>query len=434
MTDIRFVPFLGMAALLLGFAAAPAQQPRAITLGEAVRMALEQNPDALIARIEHLKAEQGVSVAKGAFSPAAYAGSGLGYTSGIPQSVEGATPSVVQATGRMPIYNRTLRGRVREAESMAEAAQYSRAAREDEIAFEVASTYLDFERAGRRVDLLAERASQLERAEQVTVARVDEGRAIPLDLTRARLERARVDRELDAGRSEMELLEATLRTQLGLDPDVRLTPSPEAPTAVEGPATAEESMRRAVANSPELAGLEATLKAKDAAVGAERGALYPRLDLVAQYALLARFNNYDEFFNRFQRHNGQVGMSLQVPIFAGKGVSASIGKAKLEAEEARLRLEARKAGVELESYRLFERIEQAQGSQKLAKLELDYARESLDVLLARLEEGRISIDEVERARVVESQTWERYYDSQYELRKARLDLLRRTGELAAMWR
>ena len=34
----------------------------------------------------------------------------------------------------------------------------------------------------------------------------------------------------------------------------------------------------------------------------------PRADLVSQYGLFARFNNYDEFFRKFQRNNGQIGV------------------------------------------------------------------------------------------------------------------------------
>ena len=73
-------------------------------------------------------------------------GSGLGWTSGIPQSVEGATPSVVQATARKTVYDRGLLKRVEQARAGSRAAELSAAAREEEIAFRVAATFLDFER------------------------------------------------------------------------------------------------------------------------------------------------------------------------------------------------------------------------------------------------------------------------------------------------
>ena len=71
---------------------------------------------------------------------------------------------------------------------------------------------------------------------------------------------------------------------------------------------------------------------------------------------------------------------------------------------------------------------------RLARLELDYARQALDVVLAQFEEGRAALDAVERARVQESLAWQVFYDAKYEWERAKLDLLRRTGDLAAAFR
>src|SRR5690606_31851749 len=138
--------------------------------------------------------------------------------------------------------------------------------------------------------------------------------------------------------------------------------------------------------SPELRRLQAESAAKEFAVAAEKGALYPRIDFVAQYALLARFNNYDEFFNRFQRHNGQVGLALSAPIFAGSGVQARVAQARTEARRLEVETRSRRADIELEAERLHFEREQAAAALRLAKVELDVARQSLDVLLAQFDE------------------------------------------------
>lgn len=422
--------------LLVALLALPAAAAdRTLTLESAVRLALERNPDAVLARIENEKAAAQIEVARGAFSPQAYVGSGLGWTEGIPQSVEGATPSIVQATARMPVYNRALRKRVREAEAGAEAAEHVAAAKQDEVAYRVAVSYLDFEYAVRRVEFLESRRERLARVAQTVQQRVDEGRAIPLEATKANLDLARAEESLRSAQGEAELLETTLRIQLGLDPAERLIPAADDPRELTTlPSAASEGADRALANSAELRGLEAAARSKNLAVQAEQGAYAPRLDFVAQYALLAKFNNFEEFFNRFQRHNGQVGLALQVPVFTGKAVSSRVAKASVEAREAQARLAARKSAVAVESHRLFQHVKDAESAQKLAQLELDYARESLGVLLARYQEGRASLEEVERARALESQTWDAFYDAKYALEKAKLNLLRRTGELAASLR
>ncbi len=410
-------------------------QTRPITLREAVQLALRSNPDLLLARIEHEKAEASTEVARAAFSPYAAVGSGLGWTSGIPQSIEGATPAVVQATARKSLYNRTLNARVREAEALAEAARHSAAAREDEAAFRAASAWLDLDRAVRAVDLANQQVRNFQRIERTQQARVEAGRAIPLELSRARLDLARAERQLELRRSEAGVAEAALRSLLGLASGRTLAPAQDdSLPPLTLPESAEAGAARAQASSAELRSLESRVAASGLAVRAEKGANAPRLDLVAQYSLLAKFNNYEEFFNRFQRHNGQIGMALSVPVFTGKATSSRVARASLAEREAQLQLAARQAGIELETYRLFHHAEQARSAQKLARLELAFARESLSVTLAQFEEGRAAVDAVERARVEEAAAWERYYDAKHALERAQLDLLRRTGDLAAALR
>ncbi len=421
--------------LLLCLLPATAQQVRVLTLRDAVRLALERNPDVVLAKIEAERAAGGVAVAKGAFSPQAYVGSGLGWTDGIPQSVEGATPSVVQATGRMTVYDRRLGRRVKEAEALTEAARHSAASKRDETAYRIASLYLDFEQSARMADLLRQQMDNYRSAEESVAARVEAGREIPLELTRARLDRVRAEQRLMDFASQRRALEAELRTLLALPDSGPLEPS----TADSGltlalPLAADQAVSQAISSSPELKSLASAVAAKDFAVQSEKGARRPRLDFVAQYALLARFNNYDEFFNRFQRHNGQVGIALSVPLYAGSGVSARVAQARLDALEAQARLDARKSAVEIESVRIFEGIARLEGALKLSRIELDYARETLDVLLARFEEGRIARDEIERARAREAFAWENFYDASYTLQKAKLNLLRRTGDLVAALR
>ncbi len=423
--------------LLLGLLSALTltAQSRTLTLHEAVRLALEQNPDLLLARIDSERAARGIDVAKGAFAAQAYAGSGLGWTEGIPQSVEGATPAVVQAAARRTIFDASARARGQEAGAAAEAARHGAAAKEDEVAYQVAAAWLNLDESERLIGLLCERVSRFSAIERTTAARVREGRALPLDESRAKLERARAERLVELERSRRRSLEAALASYLGLDHAVGIeTLGEDSVESGPAPADAAESAVRAARQSRELAGLASNVSAKELAAKAERAASLPRLDFVGQYSLLTRFNNYEQFFNRFQRHNTQAGIALRVPLFRGKDVSARIAKAVADKRKAELELEARRSGVELESIQLFQAVEQAEGARKIARLELDFAREQVEVGLAQMEEGRAALDAVERMRVEESLAWQRLYESRYAEQRARLNLLRRTGDLAALFR
>src|SRR5207245_3000197 len=91
---------------------------------------------------------------------------------------------------------------------------------------------------------------------------------------------------------------------------------------------------------------------------AEHKALWPSVDFAAQYALLSKFNNYQNYYipskpcttslgeflcvtNSFQQNNATVGLSIRFPIFSAsqrsraQAADADALKAKKQAEAAR---------------------------------------------------------------------------------------------------
>jgi hypothetical protein len=70
-------------------------------------------------------------------------------------------------------------------------------------------------------------------------------------------------------------------------------------------------------------------------------------------------------------------------------------------------------------------------SREVTQADLDLARESLSVLLAQMSEGRAALRQVEEARIVENEKWLAFYDAQYAAERAKLTVLRETGDLVA---
>jgi outer membrane protein TolC len=220
------------------------------------------------------------------------------------------------------------------------------------------------------------------------------------------------------------------RSDLVLDGNVRVVPvegglSPDS----AAPETEDAAVSSALANSAELKRLHSTLAAKEYSLRAERAAYLPRVDMVAQYALLGEYNNYSDFFKTFQRNNGQLGMSFQVPVIPRTQVEARMAPIQSEIAQVKIQLTAAQSSLGVETRRLFREVRQAESAHDLARMELDLARETLSVLLARLDEGRVSVSEVEQARLAEAQRWEAFYDAQSVTAKARLNLLREAGLL-----
>jgi outer membrane protein TolC len=202
------------------------------------------------------------------------------------------------------------------------------------------------------------------------------------------------------------------------------------PSAETTDAAAEQrAIARALEGSPELRRLGEEVAAKEAKAKSARAEKYPQADLVAQYALVGRFNNYADFYQRFERHNVQLGLSLKIPVFDGARIGALVGAADAELAEARHNLENARRNLTVEIRRLFQGARNAEAAREVNRLELEVARENTRVLLARFEEGRVSARELEQARLEESARWNALLDSGFELDRARLTLLKTTGEI-----
>jgi outer membrane protein len=152
---------------------------------------------------------------------------------------------------------------------------------------------------------------------------------------------------------------------------------------------------------------------------------------VAQYGLFAKFNNYEDYFRKFQRHNGQVGVSFQVPILHGPAAGAQAAQGQSDVARLKLELSTARNRIVSDLQRSFRDLKTAESSADVARLDLDVAREQLSVNLAQMEEGRITMRQVEESRVVENQKWIAFYDAQYTVERARWAVLRLTGTLTA---
>ena len=69
----------------------------------------------------------------------------------------------------------------------------------------------------------------------------------------------------------------------------------------------------------------------------------------------------------------------------------------------------------------------------VARLELQLAQQDVAVLQSQLDEGKVNLREVERARVTENEKWMAYLDANFQRQQAQLDLLQAAGQLDKVW-
>jgi len=417
--------------LALAFACLLRAETHSLTLRQTVELALKQNPDIALARLDEEKTRLGIRLAHAPFTPRVTAGSGLAYSDGFPVSIAGSAPSVAQAVTTLDIFNRQQSLLVAQAKEDARGSAFASANKRDEAAYRVAALYLDAERAARLSELAGKDIESRQRVLAAIEAQVQEGRALPLARKQAELAIAQARQATLDLEDQRDAAETSLAVALGFPADDRVQPAQEERTAPALPTSVEAAIETALESNKELRQLQSQSASKQLEIRSDKAARWPRIDLVAQYTMLAKFNNYAEFFNKFQRNNGQIGMAFQVPIFAGSGIGAEVAQAEIDVNHIKIEMANARNRIAADLQQSFRDAARSQSAAEVARLDLEVAREQVSVDLAQMQEGRLPMREMEEARVAENEKWIALYDAQYTLEKARWNVLRLTGQLTA---
>lgn len=413
---------------LLGALLARAED-HTLTLRQAVDLAARQNPDLALARLDEVKARAAIRVARDPFMPRVTVGSGLAYSNGFPMSIEGAAPSVVQAAAQQYLFNRPQSYQVAQAKEDARGAAIAVAGKREEVAFRSVSLYLDAERAARILALVRKSIEDQQAILDVVRAQVSEGRALPLAEKQAALNLARARQLAEDLDDDRATAETSLAIALGFPAEDRVRTVAEDRPAPPLPASEESAIQTAVESNPELRQIESQIASKQLELRGEKAARLPRADLVAQYGMLAKFNNYAEYFNHFQRNNGEIGVAFQLPVFR-PGVRSQTAESEVDLRHLKIDLANARNRLSSDLQQSFRAVRKAETAAEVARLDLEVVREQLSVYLAQFQEGRLGMPQVEQARLSENDKWIAFYDAQYALEKARWNVLRLTGALA----
>jgi outer membrane protein len=422
-----------MRLLLLLFFAAPAYaELRPMTLKAVLEAAMAQNPDVALARLEERKAAEGVRLARDPFVPRVIVGSGLAYSTGFPMSIEGSAPSIVEARAIASIFNRPQRLMIEKSREDERTTKITTEERRESVAYRAASLYVEAGRIAEAAKTIEQQIATFERVLANAKVLIEEGRELPIEEKRSRLKLAQAKQRLQRLEFDREAAEIDLALLLGLAPTDRIRPvEPErsVPLVID---TEADAVTNALRNSRELQRLDSQLKAKALEARSYDSARLPTFDLVAQYGRFARFNNFDKFFNRFDANNAQFGMSFRIPIVPSLASRAQKDIASTEIVGLRTRVTSARGRIAAGARRAWQIVAQQQLGAEVAKLDLEVARDQVSQLLALYEEGRVPFRQLEEARLQESEKWMALFDARYALDRARLDLLRETGNVLAL--
>ncbi len=403
------------------------------TLQQALEVAARQNPDVVLARLDRQHAEYGIQVAQDPFRPKVYMGSGLAYTYGYPNTIGGNAPSLFQVRTDMALYNRPKSYNVASAREIARGAELGMQAKAEEVAYQAADLFLRANQLQHESQTINNQLPSLQKVVATMAASVSEGTELPLELKRARVNLMVSEQRLSSNQLDSDYYETMLAVALGYSANDRVKPVDSDLSSIAAPPSETEAADTAMRNNKELRQMESNILAKAMDVRSYKAARLPQMDLVAQYSLFARYN-YERYFpnpNQFQRNNFQLGASVSIPILIGSASNGMAQEAYTDMQKLRIQKDQTRNRILTETRRSYQVWQNAQHMRDLARMQLDLARDELTVLLAQNGEGRVPLSRVEQARLEESNRWLAFYEADVQELRAKLAILRQTGNLLA---
>jgi outer membrane protein len=403
----------------------------ALTIQEAVRMALAHSPEALLAKVQSFRAQEALRETRSLSLPQVVTGTGLAYNNGFPLSIEGSAPSIFEVGMSQSILSKTNRSLVREAEESGKASKFGIDAARNEIASETARIYYELHQARKSIAVVSARVDAARKQQAQVESLLAAGRVRPVDVKMANASRLAMEHQLSIAQEQEKIAESELLELTGISEKSSIrTMEPQ----IENPifSMREENLyQQTLESTPEILQAEAAVRAKEFHIEAVKGESLPKIEIINHYALFSRTNNYPDYFKSFTRNNWIIGLSIQVPVFNGFRTSARVAQSRHEVTEANYRLQNMKSSLKLSIQRELSALRIVRSAVELARSEVDAARENLQVNEVLLESGRISAQELESLRSTLQQKELAQIESDQALFQRKLSLLRVTGIIAS---
>jgi outer membrane protein TolC len=402
-------------------------QPRPLAFRTAIELAIRNSATSGLGAADLTRAQSSVRQAHDVYLPQMVLGSGLGASYGFPLSLEGAAPSIFNVNFQGALLNGAQRSYIKAAKSDVAATTAQNADRRNEVVMEAALDYIQLDLLDSSLAIQREQQEAATRFQDIVNQRVQAGLDSQVDIARAKLAGARTKLDIAQTQAAADQLRLRLSQLTGLPVSSIRTSTetiPELPAVPQDQDLAAEAAR----NSPVVKAADAAAEAKQFRAEAEHRQLYPAVDYVGQYAVLARFNNYDEFFQKFQRHNVTAGIAIRFPFF-NPVQRAAADVAKADAAKSRKEAQGVREQVSADTLKLQRSVQQLSAAREVAQLEHQLAQADIESAHAKIESGQASIKEEENARVAEHERYTAYLNSSFELDRAQIQLMRQTGDL-----
>jgi outer membrane protein TolC len=415
-----------------------------VPLKRIVELALTHATGAAIAAADEQHAAAGYREWRDNYIPQLSTGAGLGYSYGFPLALEGSAPSLFNINTQSALLNPALRNFMHAARVDSNVAALKSKDERNQIIQDAALSYAELAKWEQRLTNLQETEAATEKIQTAVAERVKEGVDTELDGKRAQLSAARVRLRITEAQGAADVLREHLSKLTGLPASGIQTEPDPLPDFPALSLDASTPVHAADTNPGAQAAVEHA-RAQYLRAQGEHKSLWPSIDFAAQYALLSKFNNFQNYYipskpcvtsigtflcptGDFQQNNATVGVSIRFPLFnAAQRMRAQAADA--DAVKATKQAEAARNQVSEETLRLQRSVGQMQAARDVAQLEYEIAQKSLTAVQTRIDAGTATLHDLDDARSKVSERFIALQDVTFELERSQLGLLRSTGDL-----
>lgn len=415
-----------------------------IALKRVVELALTHATGAAIAAANEQQAAASYRELRGNYLPQLNTGAGLGYSYGFPLALEGSAPSLFNVNAQSAFINPALRSFVRAAKIDSAVASLKSKDERSQIIQDAALSYAELSKWELRMARLKETEAAANKMQAAVAERVKEGVDSEIENTKARLSAARIRLRIAEAQGAADVLREHLAKLTGLSAANIQTDPDSIPSPPASPANPETATEAVTSNSSVEAAVEHA-RAQYLRAQGEHRSLWPSIDFAAQYALLSRFNNFQNYYipsrpcvtplgeflcvtSSFQQNNATIGVSIRFPLFNSTQRSRAQA-ADADALKATKQAEAARNQVSEETLRLQRSVAQMQAARDVAQLEYEIAEKNLTAVETRNDAGTATLHDLDDARSQASERFITLQDVSFELERSQLGVLRSTGEL-----
>jgi len=314
---------------------------------------------------------------------------------------------------------------VRRAQDMNDAAAHQLDRTSQEIVFRVVQAYYGALMAGKQVEVADQAEKTAKSIMDRSQARFDSGVVVESDLLSAKVRLASREQELIRSRNNLALALAQLNTAMGVCADSTYQPiEPAAGRELPVPALAEME-QKALANRPDLKRIDAQQTAQQQSVSIAKSSLGPRLNAFAGWemdnpAFLAGGGN-----------NWLGGVELQFDIFQGGAKRAALSRERALADRVAAMKQAASDGVRLEVRQAYYDQDSSRQQVGVARSAIAQAKESLRINQDRYDGGLITMTDLLGAEEAAHRSQADYWSALYQFYVSYANLELASGTLTS---